>query len=88
LLSLKIIKLSLLLRRAVISLRLLLLPLNEDLNTEKKPKRTYSILRKVSKKLKLAPTAKIKKKDCLAKIIKAEKVKLEKNSINSSNSLG
>jgi len=88
LLGLKIIRLSLLLRRAVISLRLLLLPSNKDLNTEKKPKRAYSSLYKASKKLKLAPTTKIKKKNYLVKIVKAEKVKLEKNSINSSNSLG
>jgi len=88
LLGLKIIRLSLLLRRVVISLRLLLLLFNKDLNIEKKPKRAYSSLYKTSKKLKLASAAKIKKKNYLAKIIKAEKVKLEKNSINSSNSLG
>jgi len=88
LLSLKIIRLSLPLRRVVISLKLLLLLSNKDLNTEKKLKRAYSSLRKASKKLKLAPTAKIKKKNYLVKIIKAEKIKLEEDSINSSNSLG
>jgi len=88
LLGLKIIRLSLLLRKVVISLKLLLLLSNKDLNIEEKPKRAYSSLRKASKKLKLAPTAKIKKKNYLAKIVKAEKVKLEENSINSSNSLG
>ena len=87
-LGLKIIRLSLPLRRVVISLRLLLLLSNKDLNIEKKPKRACSSLRKISKKLKLAPTTKIKKKNYLAKIVKAEEVKLEENSINSSNSLG
>jgi len=88
LLDLKIIRLSLLLRRVVISLRLLLLLSNKDFNIEKKPKRAYSSLYKASKKLKLVPATKIKKKNCLAKIVKAEEIKLEENSINSSNSLG
>jgi len=87
LLGLKIIRLSLLLRKVIISLRLLLLLSNEDLNIEKKLKRAYFSLRKTFKKLKLALTAKIKKKNYLVKIVKAEKVKLEENSINSSNSL-